>query len=72
MEFKLSITCENAAFIDENSDYADDHALAAAAEVARILRYLAAEIEHDTIEVGDSYWLYDVNGNRVGKAEVTA
>jgi hypothetical protein len=57
MKCKITISMDNAAFEDGEGK----------PELARILRRLA-----DKVEAGDEPpFLYDVNGNKVGKCEVT-
>lgn len=64
MEFKLNITCNNAAFTDESAlDNERDDAAAARGQVALILRDAAKHIENGS----DSRRLMDVNGNHVGQ-----
>lgn len=62
-EFMGSIRTDNAAFGEDGAD--------AGAEVARILRGLADHIEADQSDfsVGDTYVMYDINGNKVGSFE---
>ena len=72
MKFTLSIDCDNAAFEadDETSTFMPG-------ELARILQNLAAGFRDDAertgipCAVGESGDLRDLNGNRVGKWEVT-
>ena len=66
MKFLLEINCDNAAFL--NDDYGTP---ANGQELARILRDLADTVENldDVSDFGG--FLYDVNGNRVGKATVS-
>lgn len=65
MEFTLNIKMDNAAFGND-----DGEGLAQGSEVARILRSLASVVE-DMDDLADfERRLMDVNGNRVGKAEV--
>lgn len=59
MKLIITIKLDSAAFDDGNGT-----------EVARILRELANEITDTTLEAGDSQGLRDINGNRVGTAEV--
>lgn len=61
MKFKLEIKCDNAAFDGEHR----------ALEIARILEDAASKVECDGANVGDSWKLFDINGNRVGEAKVT-
>ena len=59
--FEIRISTGNAAFTDENGD------ISYSAEVARILRSLADQVESNaTIDFKAT--LRDINGNRVGKA----
>lgn len=62
MQFKLAISCENAAFADHPEQ-----------EVARLLRRAATELENHgepvTHRLGAS--LFDVNGNFVGTYKFT-
>jgi hypothetical protein len=55
LEFKLSMNCGNAAF-DENAN----------AEIARILRKIADDLEADASGRCYEQYFRDVNGNRVG------
>lgn len=66
MQFQLTIDCDNAAFL--NDDY---NAPANGQELARILRDLADKVESFDDVSDFERVLYDVNGNRVGKATVT-
>lgn len=61
MTLKLTIQMDNAAF-EESPD----------AECARILRNLASKVEvgERSLAAGESFSLLDINGNKVGKAEV--
>lgn len=68
-KFILSIATDNAAFNDP--DDPKNSGVARGMEVARILRRLAAAVEGDSLDKGDSYPLMDVNGNRVGNARLT-
>jgi hypothetical protein len=54
--FRIEIDTGNAAFDDGNRD----------AEIARLLSYVVHRLERGGITVLP---LYDINGNRVGKAE---
>jgi hypothetical protein len=56
-EFKLTIETGNDAFADGN----------APAEIARILREAAPEIEELAADVDWVRAIYDINGNRVGE-----
>lgn len=56
MKFKLEIDCDNAAFEDPGT------------EVARILHDLADRVGQHMPVRGDSFVLYDINGNKVGEA----
>jgi len=57
LQFRLTITCENAAFEDDPSQ-----------EIARILRLLAARMDDKTEEFDTIVTLRDVNGNECGHA----
>jgi hypothetical protein len=57
MKLKIDINMDNAAFEDN-----------AGSECARILRKLADELEDTNAEEGVLGPLFDVNGNKVGKA----
>lgn len=59
MKFVLEITCDNAAFCDDDGD--PDPGF----EVATILRSAAKAVENGA----ESVRLYDTNGNRVGVAK---
>ena len=65
--FTLKMETENAAF--RNDSAADDSRDTAAAmyEVARILRWIAGELENDA----DHGLCMDANGNRVGEWRLT-
>lgn len=58
-QLNLSIDMGNAAFEDDPG------------EVARILRDLAMRVENGVSD-GDEFFLRDINGNKVGKAEVVS
>lgn len=61
MELEITLTMDNAAFTDDING-----------EVCRILRRLAGSIkDNTTLESGDEFGLFDINGNRVGKAVVS-
>ncbi len=60
MKFTLSLSLNNSAFSDQNNG----------AEVARILRKIANNIEESNLQDGDKDNLRDVNGNLVGYVEV--
>jgi len=63
MEYKITINLDNAAFDNPMENGRNDYR----PELARIIRDLAAEVEQaSTLFVS----LRDINGNRVGKAEV--
>jgi hypothetical protein len=62
MEFSMNIECDNAAFGDSGVEQA--------AEIARILRDLAARLEASGAGPFSGWILRDVNGNRVGTAQV--
>jgi hypothetical protein len=55
LKFKLNIECGNAAFVDDQN-----------AEIARILRAVAADLEADTSGRLYEQHFRDSNGNRVG------
>lgn len=57
MQFKLEITCDNAAFGENEQDRGE--------EVARILREVARQVDEGYLKG----ILYDYNGNRVGTAD---
>lgn len=57
---KLTIETTNAAFDDEP-----------ATEIARILRNTAEQIEEGNILLAASFRLYDLNGNIVGRVEIS-
>lgn len=60
--FTVSINLDNAAF-----------GISTGSETARILRELADNIDYmSELAQGDTLTLKDLNGNTVGKAEVTA
>ena len=59
----LTIEMDNAAFVDGNGN---------GAELAQILRDLAARIDGAELATADSYALRDTNGNRVGAAVIEA
>ena len=59
IKFKLNMNCDNAAF-DENAN----------AEIARILREIAADLEADTSGRLYEQHFRDSNGNRVGSFKV--
>jgi hypothetical protein len=58
VRFTLTIDCDNAAF--------EDHP---GSEVARILKEVARKLPAD--DLGSGFKLRDVNGNTVGKVEVS-
>ena len=60
MEFKLTFSMDNAAFGDEPG-----------IEAARILQEIAAHIEENGV-AGLSVSLFDINGNKVGKVQVSS
>jgi hypothetical protein len=62
MKIKIEITCDNAAFSEENGG--------AGQEVGRILRRLADRI-YIIPEAGGGCALMDINGNKVGEFKVT-
>lgn len=59
MTLKIEINMDNAAFESCNGF-----------EVARVLRELSTDVEELYFEAGFAKGLYDLNGNKVGKAEV--
>jgi len=66
MEFLISITTDNAAF-----DVEDFEGCANGREVARILRKVAVAVEiQGALDYGQAWPLIDINGNKVGLAEV--
>ena len=69
MTFKLSIKCDNSAFTDDSAD-GIDRAMPGP-EIARILRKVAVWTDTDLdTEDGEAWCLLDINGNRVGTAEL--
>jgi hypothetical protein len=69
MMLTITIVCNNAAFCDENDDVGEEKPrMRAGTEVARILRILARHYENNGID--RTVPLMDINGNRVGEAEV--
>lgn len=64
MDFDVNIHCDNAAFCEDDGTESGD---ARWAEVARILRRLADQVE----EGYTSCYLIDANGNHVGYAQFT-
>lgn len=60
MRLTITIDMNNAAFEGNNGD-----------EVARILRDLADRKQFCTLSIGDRENVWDINGNTVGKMEVT-
>jgi len=60
MKFRLDIDCDNAAFSDGENN--------AGREVARILALASLQISSEYGEAGQSFPLFDSNGNRVGEA----
>lgn len=73
MEFKLSITMDNAAFFAMPLDVEETECPVRGPEVARILRQLALRVERDTnFEPGEGASLQDSNGNTVGEWSVHA
>ena len=59
MKLTIEINCNNAAFADD-----------AAGECARILNHLAGQLGNP-LGIYDGHRLFDINGNRVGKLEVS-
>ena len=60
MNITITLNTDNAAFEDDPG-----------AEVARILKRLAGELEGVTLDAGDYAKLLDSNGNTVGRYAVT-
>lgn len=60
MTITITIQCDNAAFDDGH----------AGAEVARILRKLAARVDGDSLSDYCGSSLHDINGNKVGAVDV--
>ena len=60
MKLKIEIKMDNAAFEPDNGT-----------EAARILEKLAVRWRDESLAVGESCRLLDVNGNCVGEAKVT-
>lgn len=60
MKLNISITMDNAAFSESPE-----------LEVARILADLAVKVERQGISPGAEYSVRDINGNKVGTAQVT-
>lgn len=68
MTFNLAIKCDNSAFVDDSDG--DDKPMPGP-ELARILRKLASQLDTDLdTEDGESWSLLDVNGNKVGNADL--
>jgi hypothetical protein len=59
--FTITIECNNAAFDGD----------ACGEEVARILRELASDLDGGDVEDDATFFLFDLNGNRCGDAEMT-
>lgn len=64
MKLKIEIKLDNAAFEQETTSLRSGY------EVSRILDRLSNDVRHDSLKVGDTYSLHDVNGNHAGKASV--
>lgn len=64
MELKLKMEMDNSAFDQESAAGCNG------GEAARILRALADKIDGVALHHEDSYSLRDINGNKVGEAEV--
>ena len=60
MKFKITITCNNAAFKEDP-----------AAQVRIILQSLCNDLASNTLEEVAESSLYDLNGNKVGRVEVS-
>ena len=77
MQLTLTIDMDNAAFdpegdfIEREGEHTAKREYVNGAEPARILREIANEIGNCVLEAGTSYALYDINGNKVGRVEVT-
>ena len=60
MKLTLTLKMGNAAFDDSPAE-----------EVARILHRFADDIRNHFLEEGDSYPLFDINGNKVGVVAIS-
>ena len=58
MKFIVEIECENAAFVGDRS-----------LEIQRILQTVIENLEYGA-DIDYNYPLHDINGNKVGKAEM--
>ena len=67
MKLSIKIDLDNAAFEADGQTARFRNG----AEPARILRRLAAGMAEDTLEAGEAYSLFDINGHKVGEAKVT-
>ncbi len=70
MKFIVTMTCDNAAFNEDDAVEGGSGA-ARGAEIARILRKVATDVEDGT-EPGDAGLAFDANGNKVGTWELQA
>lgn len=59
MTLTINIACDNSAF--------DDHK---EAEIGRILTEFAERLKTESIVIGDTFHLRDINGNKVGEVIV--
>lgn len=62
MILNVRIECDNAAFMDGGGWKP---------ELTRILQEVAGFVKHNGLALNDRRPLYDINGNRVGYAELT-
>lgn len=74
MRLTITINCDNAAFCeDDREDVPEGHVTGAMrAECARILKRVAQGFENDDDVCpakDDDQFLFDINGNKVGRAE---
>lgn len=67
MNLRIKINMDNAAFEAPNQTSRFRNA----GEPARILRHLTVGWMGTSLEIGDSWPLLDINGNKVGEAKVT-
>ncbi len=66
MKFTVAIDCYNAAF----DAMTEEDGFANGCEIARILRSIAQDVDDIDIGPGWGKTLHDINGNRVGTAEL--
>lgn len=66
MAFSLEFKTDNAAFVNDEGDFAPG------AEVARILAALAAHYDGSYSIDGPAVPVYDVNGNKIGEYRLTS